>query len=1145
MKFSDVVDQARALLQRTGKLTYRVLKREFALDDEALEDLKEQLIDAEGLAVDQDGKMLVWTGPAVEQQTRIHSNGEPEPRSASFDADAGTERPRDTRLDTAERRQLTVMFCDLVGSTALSEQLDPEELRDIVQRYQKTCADVIRRYDGHIAQHLGDGILVYFGYPIAHEDDAQRAVRTGLEIITALQKRNGGLRPAGSLQVRIGIHTGLVVIGEMGSPDKREILALGETPNMAARLQGLATPDTVMISAATQRLVQGFFICQDVGVQELKGLTTPVAVYHVLGESGAQSRFEAAVHKGLTPLVGREHEVGLLLDRWEQAKEGRGQVVLLSGEPGIGKSRLASTLKERVTHEGSLLLEARCSPYHQQSALYPLIDMLQRTWLLTRQDTQEEKVTKFERALSRYAMRDTVPLFTALLSLPTPSHYPPLNLTSQKQKERTLQAVLQFLTAQAERHATVVVWEDVHWADPSSLEFLTLFLEQAPITKLLLVVTFRPEFTPPWGSRGHLTHLTVSRLERPQVEAMVKRVTGEKALPSEVVQQIVTKTDGVPLFVEELTKTIVESELLTPVLDHYELRGPLPPFAIPSTLQDSLMARLDRLAPVKEIAQLGAVLGREFSYELLHAVSSGDEATLQQGLKQLVDAEILYQRGLPPQASYFFKHALIQDTAYQSLLKSTRQHYHQQIAQILETQFPATTKIQPELLAHHYTEAGLIMQAIPYWQIAGQRALERSANTEAISHLTKGLELLTTLPDTPERVQQELLFQTALGPAWIASKSWAAPEVEQAYARARKVGQRLGETPQLFPVLWGLWAYYGVRAEVQKARELSQSLLTLAQKAQDSGVLMEAQLALGHTAHLQGEFAASLTYFERGMALYNPHQHRPHAFLYGQDPGVICSAWSTWPLWHLGYPEQAVKRSYEALTRAQHLAHPFSLAFALGFTACLHQQRRELQAAHTQAEATVALCQEQRFPFFLAWGTIIQSWVISEQGEIEKGLMHMRQGLAAYLATGTGLFRSYFLALLAEGCGRARQSDEGLDVLAEAFAVVNIGGERNYEAELYRLKGELTLQSQAVSHQPQVATAEESFLKAIEIARRQQAKSLELRAATSLARLWRQQDKQQAAHQLLAKIYGLFTEGFDTKDLQEAKALLAELGEER
>jgi class 3 adenylate cyclase/predicted ATPase len=1052
------------------------------------------------------------------------------------------------------------MFCDLVGSTALSAQLDPEELRAVMQAYQQACVAVITRFAGHVAKYLGDGVLAYFGYPLAHEDDAARAVRAGLDLIAAIATLPlPQSQVSHPLQVRIGIHTGLVVAGEMGSGEYREQLAIvGETPNIAARLQEHAQPNSVVISATTSRLVTGLFECQDLGPQLLKGLSTPLSVYRVIGESAAQSRFEVAIRTGLTPLIGREHEMGLLRERWEKAKQGEGQVVLLSGEPGIGKSRLVQEFKEHIEHKEVTRIEFRCSPYHQNSALYPIIDHLQRLLQFARDEAPAAKLNKLQHTLSQYRFpqADTVPLLAALLSLPHPAGSPPITESPQKQKEKTHAALVAWLVEEAGKAVVYCAWEDLHWADPSTLEVLTLFLDQVPTTRLLALLTFRPEFMPPWGNRSHFSQMTLSRLGRQQVAAMVERVTGGKALPSEVVQQIVAKTDGVPLFVEELTKTVVESGLLTTVNDHYELSGPLPPLAIPSTLQDSLMARLDRLSAVREIAQLGATIGREFSYELLQAVSLFDEGTLQHGLKQLVEVELVYQRGLLPQAHYLFKHALIQDAAYQSLLRSKRQQYHQRIAQVLEERFSEIRETQPELLAHHYTEAGLIAQAIPYWQQAGQRAVERSAHAEAIAHLTRGLELLTTLRDTPERVPQELLLQITLGVSLVASRGWAAPEVGKVYTRAQELCGKMGETPQVFPVLWGLWVFYFVGAEHKTARELGEQFLSLAQRQRDLLPLVEAHGALGNTLFFLGEFAPARTHLEQAAAFYNPQQHHALSFLYGgTDPGVLCLSCAAWALWFLGYPDQALTRAHDMLTLAQGLSHPFSMGMALNHAAWLHQQRREGQLTQEQAEAAIVLANEQGFPYWVAEGTILRGWALAEQGQGEEGVVQVRQGLAAYRATGAELAWTKWLALLAEAYGKAGQAEEGLSVLAEALAAVDKSGERFYEAELYRLKGTLTLQSKAglrqvsdkcqdmseVSNTHTEAEAEAWFRKAIDIARRQSAKSLELRAVMSLGRLWQGQGKKDEARQLLAEIYGWFTEGFDTKDLREAKALLEEL----
>jgi class 3 adenylate cyclase/predicted ATPase len=1095
------------------------------------------------------GTALSAAGKPPPAKSRRGNGAQKQKRATRSVRQPATAPPRPASPE-AERRQLTVMFCDLVGSTSLSEQLDPEELRAVMQAYQRACVAVITHFDGHVAKYLGDGLLVYFGYPVAHEDDAPRAVRTGLGIVEAIQALPlDNARLSHPLQVRIGIHTGLVVAGEMGSGEYREQLAIvGETPNIAARLQEKAEPNSVVISPATQQLVTGLFECQDLGLQTLKGISAPLSVYRVVRESEVQSRFEAAVRRGLTPLVGREEELGLLRRQWAQAQAGAGQIVLLNGEPGIGKSRLLQEFKEQLAPAGVTRIEFRCSPYHQNSAFYPLIDHLHRLLQFAPHDTPQARLAILQQTLVRYRFpqADTLPLLAALLSLPHPESAPPLTLSPQKQKQKTQEALVTWVVEEAERAPVYCAWEDLHWADPSTLEVLTLFLDQVPTTRLLALLTFRPEFTPPWGNRSHLSQLTLSRLGRSQVEALVEKVTSGKALPPEVVQQIVAKTDGVPLFIEELTKTVVESGLLREEEGRYvgaHGGAPIPPLAIPSTLHDSLMARLDRLSTVREIAQLGATLGREFSYELLHAVSPLDEETLQHGLKQLVEAELLYQRGLGPLAQYLFKHALIQDTAYQSLLKSKRQQLHQQIVRVLEERLPDTKETQPELLAHHYTEAGLMGQALPYWQQAGQKASQRSANIEAIAHLSKGLELLKTLPDTPQRVQQELALQLTLGVPLQMLKGEPAPEVGHTYHRILELCGQVEDTAHRFPALFGLWRFYLLRADLQKAGELAKQMVRLTQSSHDPSLLLEAHRALGTSLFFLGELRQGQRLLEQGIGLYDIHKHRSHAFRYGIDPGVYCLCLAAWDLWCLGYPEQALKNMQDALRLAHELAHPHTLVFALLIAAYCSQFRYEATAVREQAEALLTLSAEQGFAFRAMPATIMRGWALAAAGQLEEGIGRMQEGLAEVWATATEVVAPYWLALLAETYGKMGQSEEGLATLAEASALVRRSGEQWYEAELYRLKGTLTLQSPVQGPKSQVEEAEACFLKAIEIARRQQAKSLELRAVMSLSRLWQSQDKKKEAHTLLSDIYLWFTEGFDTKDLQEAKALMAELTE--
>jgi predicted ATPase len=923
----------------------------------------------------------------------------------------------------------------------------------------------------------------------------------------------------------------------MGGAGRQEKLALGETPNIAARIQGLAESNTIVVSEATSHLVEGYFTCEALGEHTLRGVPQPLKVYRVLEASGVSSRLDVAQTRGLTPLVGREQEVGLLLERWGQAQSGQGQVVLLTGDAGIGKSRLVQTLKDYVANEPHVRWECRSAEYSQNTALFPLVDLFQRLLRFEAHETADTKLEKLTHTLSQYRLplEESVQLFAPLLSLPIPEDtYRPLQLSPQRQRQKALETIVAILQELADHQPVLFILEDLHWTDPTTLELLNLVIDQTPTASVLVLLTCRPHFQPAWHHRSYLSEITVNRLAHAQVEQIVAGMTDGKTFPAAVLQQILTKTDGVPLFVEEITKSLLESGQLRAVDGHYELIGSLSTFAIPATLQDSLMARLDRLVTAKGIAQIGATIGRQFAYELLQAVSQLDASTLQRELGRLVEAEIVYQRGLPPQATYMFKHALIQDAAYASLLKSTRQHYHQRIAQVLEEQFSETAEVQPELLARHYTGAGLTEKAVGYWHKAGRRAIERSAHLEAISHLRTGLELLQILPKTPDRVQREVEMLITLGASLLAVKGYAAGEVRETYTSARQLCEHLDNPQQLFPVLRGLWSYSLVRAEYQRAHALGAQLLTLAQQVQDPAMLLEAYRAMGHTLFYMGAVASAHTHYAQGIALYDPTQHRASASLYGDDAGVVCRIYAARALWCLGYPNQGLVRSQEALTLAQQMAHPFSLGYALSAAALFHQFRREMPAAQEYAESAISLATEQGFPHWMAVGTILHSWALAQQGQAQEGIEQIHQGLIAWRATGAEQARPYFLALLAEAHGITGKPEAGLTVLTEALAHVDTTGERWYESELYRLKGELLLQQNA-DNQAEAGTC---FHHALSTARAQQAKSWELRVATSLARLWQQQGKRQEARDLLAPIYNWFTEGFDTADLQEAKALL-------
>ncbi|MDH3599234.1 MAG: AAA family ATPase [Candidatus Tectomicrobia bacterium] len=1198
MGFFDYVALVTMLLQREGRLTYRALQREFGFDAAWLDDLRRELI-FRRVACDEQGEGLVWTGvvplagqsaapeyaaqsspeamdlpplnlttePPSPDAARLSTTVSPmslgtlrvaasdalfaephmeryEPPSTASGTDATAAAPAPLRtVSEAERRQLTVMSCDLVGSTHLSGQLDPEDLREIVRAYQEAAALVIQRYEGHIAQYLGDGMLVYFGYPMAHEDDAQRAVRSGLDIVEAIQALNTRLQADSDVQlaVRIGIHTGRVVVVEMGGDDRHDQLALGETPNIAAQIEALAQPGTVVISNVTAQLVQRAFVLEELGARELEGAAGPMRLTRVVGPLEADDASGETIVAGFETLVGRDEESGLLLRRWEQSKEGLGQVVLINGEAGYGKSSLVEGLRQHIDREDVVRIVFRSSPYTQQSALYPVIAQTQRILGWQPNDAVETRLAKLERVLQGYRLplQETVPLLALLLSLPLPEdRYPDLGLTSQQQRQQTQDAVVALFLEESERQPVLTVWEDLHWADPSTLELLGLLIEQTPTAPMLHVLTFRPEFEPCWPMRSHMTPITLNPLERSQVELLVTRFTEGKTLPAAVVEHIVSKTDGVPLYAEELTKMLRASELLCEKADRYELTGTLLSVAIPDTLQDSLMARLDQLNEAKEIAQLGAVLGRTFPYDMLKALWMAQEEILQQGLSKLVEAELLYQRGQLPQARYIFKHALIQDAAYASLLRQKRQQMHQQIAELLEAQFPETLETQPELVAHHYTEAGKAEQAVTYWQKAGERAVQRSDHAEAIAHLTQGLALIPSLPDTQARTQRELMLNVTLGAPLLATKGYAAPEVGRVYTRARELCQQAGETPQLVQVIFGLWMFYAVRAEFRTALDLAEQLYGISQRQSEPTQGLEAQQALGITAAMRGALLAARDHLEEGAALYDPQHHRAHAFLYGQDSKVVCLCHLSVLLWLLGYPDQARQRSHEARVLAEELPHALSQSWALLYTAMVHALCRERREVQSWAVALIDLCSAQGFAYRLVQGRLLQSWADVALGQDAADMGSMRQDLTAINATGAEVYYPYYLALLAQAYGETGQTAEGLSALSEAVGFVKEHEERWYEAELHRLRGVLLLQQSV----PDVTRAETCFRQALDIAREQKAKSWELRAALSLSRLWQQQSKQNQARALLTPIYAWFAEGFDTADLRDAQALLKELG---
>lgn len=1035
---------------------------------------------------------------------------------------------------SAERRQVTALFCsfDLGEEEASPEVLDPEDQQEQLLAAARTCKEAIARFQGTAFGSPGEGLLACFGFPVALEDAAQRAVSAGLAIQEAMAELNqqNGERKALRFAARVAIHTGFALVGEWtGSESGEALTVVGEARNVAVRLEGLAGPGTVLISAATQRLVQGFFVCEALGAHSLRALARPLEVFRVLHPSKARHKIEAAALAGLTPLVGRDQEVGLLRDRWEQAREGIGQIVLLVGEAGIGKSRLVHVLKEHVRNE---VVEWRCSPNHQNTALYPAADFFENFLAFQREDGPRSRLDKLVHHLRSLRLDDPdiVPLFATVLSLPPDERYPPLNLSPQGQKDRTLEALGTWLQRSAQQQPIMFIVEDLHWIDASTLEFLTRLMAQAEMDRLLAIFTFRPEFVPPWTSRTPQTQVVLNRLTRRQIADLMQRKIGVRQLPAVLVEQMADRTDGVPLFVEEFTRVLVESGYLRAVEGEAELSDALSLHAIPATLQDLLAARLDRMASVRDVVQLGATLGRTFPYDLLRAVAALDEPTLQHELGKLVEAEILYQKGRPPRCTYLFKHALIQDAAYQSLLKSRRQQFHRRVAEVLEEQFPEIVQTQPELVAHHYTEASLPRPALVWWEKAALHAQDRSANTEGIGHLRRGLELLAALEESTERDRQELRLQLLLAVMLQAVRGYAAPEVSAIHVRARQLSEKIADPALHFQVLWGIWSWRFIRDELDLGMELVEEMQRLAQAQRDPGILMEVCFASGCNLFYRGDFARTRSDCEQGLALYTPERGRRHARHTGQDSGVTNSCYSSVALWFLGYPEQAEARIEQALARARQLDHPFSLVFALYHHALLQQLLRRGAETQQCGEALEALSTEQGFPFWKALGLLCRGAGRLLQGHYREAAALFRQGLNGYRATGAGVTVSHYHALLAAAHGGAGQLPEAQAALADGFTVARRFNERFVEAELHRLRAELLLRL-IDADPPEVETC---FRRAREVARAQQAKSLELRAAVSLYR-WRRSAE---ARQTLAHVYAWFRGGLATADLHDARMLL-------
>ena len=1116
-------------LREFGLERYEPAFRENKIDSEILPKLTAEDLKDLGIALVGDRRRLLDAIASLHAEVQTPATETPHVAEAAIG--------RGSPIAEAERRQLTVMFVDLVGSTELSRRLDPEEMREVIRAYQNTVAGEIGLFDGHVAKFMGDGVLAYFGWPHGHEDDAERSVRAALAIVDTVARL---ATPAGkALAARIGIATGLVIVGDLiGEGVAREAAVVGETPNLAARLQALAEPGSVIIATGTRTLIGGLFDLADLGTHSFKGYSEPVRAWRVVREGSAESRFEAMHGGTLTPLIGREHEIGLLLERFERARDGDGQVVLLSGEPGIGKSRTVGTLRERLAGEHCLPLSHFCSPFHINSALYPIIGLLERAAGFERDDPPAGRLAKLEALVAR-AIKDvgeSAPLLAALLSIPTGDRYPPLELTPEVQKQRTLKVLLDHLIGLAAQQPVLAVYEDVHWVDPSTLELLGQLIEGIERLPILVVITFRPEFTPPWLSHGNITPLPLGRLARRQGASMIEAVAGGKTLPPEVLDQIVARTDGVPLFVEELTKTLIESGLLQEAGDRYTLNGSLSSLAVPTTLHDSLLARLDRLGAAKETAQLGAALGREFSHELLAAVSPLGDAKLQELLAQLSNAGLLFQRGSPPDATYTFKHALVRDAAYASLLKSRRQQIHSRIAQALKDKFSERVAAAPELLAHHYGEAGLTELAVQYWERAGTRALERSAIIEAVAHYRTGLPLFEGLPEGV-RSERELPIQIGLGSALASVKGYANPETGAAYERARELCLEIGEKQRLFPVLYGLWSFELVAARHIKGKQIANQFVELAEQHGELGPLVAAYSALGSTFAYMGSWPDGNQTLEKCITLYDPESHANLKFECADDPCVQANLASALCLWNLGYPDRALMAMDRAVNFAERLQHANSKGYALAVLPMLHYFIENPTATAVAAEACIKFCSETRLPGWEAFPKVWRGWALSHLGHAVQGVAELQEGMEGWYATGSKIISSGFFAALGDAYRMAGNHDEAWRAIESGLRFAEGHAEGFREAELHRLKG-LILLSQ---DNEDLTGAEEHFARALEVARDQQSRSMELRIATDLAGLWQRHGKTGEARELLAPIYNWFTEGFNTPALKNAKALLDSL----
>jgi class 3 adenylate cyclase/predicted ATPase len=1112
-------------LDGLGLGRYRTLFAEQEIGADVLGDLNERDLEAWGVPFGPRKRIMkaITALPALRP-----------PALAAADAAAKTEPG-----SGAERRQVTIMFCDMVGSTRLAAELDPEDTREVMRAYRDVCNGAIGAFDGHVVRYFGDGVLACFGWPLAHEDDAERAVRAGIAVVRELRRTHP--LPGIMVQVRIGIATGLVVIGDLiGKGASQEPSVVGETPNLAARLQMIAGADGIVVSASTRRLLGSMFKLEEVGPLDLKDIPEPVTVWRVSGEARTESRFAATHSTQVGALIGREAEMALLLDRWQQAIQGEGQVVLLSGQAGIGKSRLAEALCEKIGLEPRSLLRYQCSPYHMNSALYPVITRIERVAHIQPEDPPERRLDKLRVLLASVPeTSDTaVALLAELLSIPPTPGLTPLGLDPPARKQATLELLIDLTSKIVRQKKVLVLLEDAHWIDPTTQELFDRFLARIHDLPILVLITFRPEFEQPaWAAHPYTTQLQLNRLSRHASNLMLDGLSGGRALPAEVRESILAKTDGVPLFVEELTKTMLESDLLHNVDGQWMLSGPLSALAVPTTLQDSLMARLDRMAPVKSIAQIGAAIGREFSYRLIAALVPLEPPNLHEALGQLVAAELIYARGAPPDAVYMFKHALLQDVAYASLLRVNRQELHSRIAEALRTQLPDIATKQPELLARHYTEAGLTEQAIEWWQKAGDLAIHRSADVDATSHLGRAIDLLGTLPAGPERDMRELHLRADLSGSLFATQGYSSADAEANSNRAWELCERVDGGAKLFQVLWGRFTAHLVRADIPRATQEAERFHVLAERADDPALIGMALRNLGIVKLHGGELRVAQVHLERAIRLINSGRREDFTFAYGLDP--LTTALSSLCLLQqqIGALDRAAATAREALQAGRNTNHFASMAYVLLRVGLHAMLRGDAATVEVLGNELLSSATQRNGRTWSRYGEILCGWHLAASGTVGAGIEQMDRGIEGIHAANGKMFIPMFRFEQAMFLTREGRFAEAHDRLDAAQVLIEPGGQRMAEAELHRLRAEIALATAQND-----AAAEALFARALDTARQQGALFCALRAATGLARLYQARGRNGDARQILAPVYAEYAEGWETPDMQAAKALLDELG---